>query len=85
MPDDGGWAYGANLDCMKELCAYWINDFDWRAQEQRINEFSHFIAPVAGARFISFTSEAAALRQCHSLFRMDSRVRLSNFSTSLNR
>ena len=21
MPGDGGWAYGANLDYMKELCA----------------------------------------------------------------
>jgi len=21
MPDDGGWAYGTNLDYMKELCA----------------------------------------------------------------
>ena len=22
MPDDGGWAYGTNLDYMKELCTY---------------------------------------------------------------
>ena len=32
MPDDGGWAYGTNLDYMKELCAYWLEEFDWRAQ-----------------------------------------------------
>ena len=25
MPDDGGWGYGANLDYMKELCAYWLD------------------------------------------------------------
>ncbi|MEL7466951.1 MAG: epoxide hydrolase [Pseudomonadota bacterium] len=48
MPDDGGWDYGANLDYMKELCAYWVADFDWRAQEDRINSFSHFKAPVDG-------------------------------------
>ena len=42
MPDDGGWAYGANLDYMKELCAYWLEEFDWRAQEARLNRFSHF-------------------------------------------
>ena len=24
MPSDGGWGYGANLDYMRELCAYWI-------------------------------------------------------------
>lgn len=48
MPDDGGWAYGTNLDYMKELCAYWLEDFDWRKQEAAINRFSHFIAPVDG-------------------------------------
>ena len=48
MPDDGGWSYGANLDYMKELCTYWLDDFDWRKQEAAINRFSHFIAPVDG-------------------------------------
>ncbi len=48
MPDDGGWAYGTNLDYMKELCAYWLNEFDWREQEAAINRFSHFTAPVDG-------------------------------------
>ncbi len=48
MPDDGGWGYGANLDYMKELCAYWLGEFDWRMQEVAINRFSHFIAPVDG-------------------------------------
>lgn len=48
MPDDGGWAYGTNLDYMRELCAYWVDAFDWRKQEARINRFSHFIAPVDG-------------------------------------
>jgi pimeloyl-ACP methyl ester carboxylesterase len=48
MPDDGGWEYGTNLDYMKELCAYWAKEFDWRKQEAAINRFSHFIAPVEG-------------------------------------
>jgi microsomal epoxide hydrolase len=48
MPDDGGWAYGSNLPYMQELCAYWLDEFDWRAQEARINEFPQFIAPVDG-------------------------------------
>ena len=48
MPDDGGWAYGTHLGYMKELCAYWVNEFDWRKQEAAINRFSHFIAPVQG-------------------------------------
>ena len=48
MPADGGWDYGANLDYMRELCAYWLEGFDWRAQEARINRFDHFLAPVGG-------------------------------------
>ena len=48
MPDDGGWQYGTNLDYMKELADYWVNEFDWRKQEAAINRFSHFKAPVDG-------------------------------------
>jgi len=48
MPDDGGWAYGTNLDYMKTLCAYWLDGFDWRTQEARINRFSHHTAEVDG-------------------------------------
>ena len=48
MPDDGGWAYGTNLDYMKELCAYWLDEFDWREQEARLNSFPQFTAPIQG-------------------------------------
>jgi microsomal epoxide hydrolase len=48
MPDDGGWDYGTNLDYMKELCAYWVDEFDWRKQEAILNQFSHFKTPVDG-------------------------------------
>jgi microsomal epoxide hydrolase len=48
MPDDGGWSYGANLEYMKELCAYWVEEFDWRAQEARLNSFPQFKADVDG-------------------------------------
>ncbi len=48
MPDDGGWQYGTNLDYMKELCAYWVDEYDWRKHEAAINRFSHFTAPVDG-------------------------------------
>ncbi|WP_299892533.1 epoxide hydrolase family protein [uncultured Ruegeria sp.] len=40
MPDDGGWDYGANLVYMQELCSYWVDGFDWRKQEARINSFT---------------------------------------------
>ena len=48
MPDDGGWDYGTNLDYLKGLCTYWVDEFDWPAQESRINSFANFTAMVDG-------------------------------------
>lgn len=48
MPDDGGWEYGTNLDYLRTLCDYWVNEYDWRKQEALINQFSHFTSPVQG-------------------------------------
>jgi len=48
MPDDGGWGYGTNLDYMKELSTYWVNEYDWRKHETAINDFSQFKAEVDG-------------------------------------
>jgi microsomal epoxide hydrolase len=45
---DGTWAYGANLDFMQSLCAYWADDYDWRKQEAALNCFPQFIADVNG-------------------------------------
>jgi pimeloyl-ACP methyl ester carboxylesterase len=54
VPDGGGWAYGADLDYMKELIDYWITEYDWRAEEERLNKFHHFKADVndIGVHFI---------------------------------
>ncbi|HIN06810.1 MAG TPA: epoxide hydrolase [Dehalococcoidia bacterium] len=43
-----GWDYGTNMAYLKELVDYWQNSFDWRAQEEAINRFSHFKADVDG-------------------------------------
>ncbi|MEK9751962.1 MAG: epoxide hydrolase [Rhodospirillaceae bacterium] len=48
MPDDGGWAYGTNLDYMKELAAYWVAEYDWRKHEAELNRFDHFKTLVHG-------------------------------------
>ena len=42
------WDYGTNLAYLKELVDYWRTSFDWRAQEEAINRFSHFRADVDG-------------------------------------
>ena len=37
-----GWDYGSDPSYMKNLCEYWVNDFDWRKQEVKINQFDHY-------------------------------------------
>ena len=48
MPNDGGWEYGTNLDYMKEISDYWVNKFDWKKHEEKINKFFNFTTDVDG-------------------------------------
>ena len=48
MPDDGGWNYGTNLDYMKEISNYWVNKFNWRKIEEKINKFQNFKTNIDG-------------------------------------
>jgi microsomal epoxide hydrolase len=48
MPKDGGWNYGTNLDYMKEISSYWVNNFNWKKYEDQINKFSNFKTDVEG-------------------------------------
>ena len=48
MPDDGGWNYGTNLDYMKEISNYWVNKFNWRKTEEKINKFQNFKTNIDG-------------------------------------
>ncbi len=43
-----GWDYGADLDYLQSLLAYWGDGYDWRAQEAKINAFSHVVSEVDG-------------------------------------
>jgi pimeloyl-ACP methyl ester carboxylesterase len=36
------WAYGTNVDYLRELVEYWRSGFDWRAQEARLNAFPQY-------------------------------------------
>ncbi|GGA37525.1 epoxide hydrolase family protein [Sphingomonas psychrolutea] len=40
--DNGQWQAGTNLGFMRELTDYWINHYDWRAQETAMNAFPQF-------------------------------------------
>jgi pimeloyl-ACP methyl ester carboxylesterase len=43
-----GWTYGTDGGYLRGLVAYWIDRFDWRAQEAALNRFAHFRADVDG-------------------------------------
>src|SRR5574341_1115122 len=48
--EGAGWRYGANLSYMRELVDYWMTEFDWWAQERRINSFANYQAVVGDLR-----------------------------------
>jgi pimeloyl-ACP methyl ester carboxylesterase len=43
-----GWSDGADLEFLQRLVDYWLNRFDWRAQEKRLNGLPQFMATVDG-------------------------------------
>lgn len=43
---DAPWAYGTDVGYLQQLVAYWRTQFDWRAQEARLNAFPQFKAPL---------------------------------------
>ena len=48
IPDDRGWNYGTNLQYMKEISKYWVNKFDWRQTEKKINKFKNYKTVING-------------------------------------
>lgn len=42
------WRFGTNGAYLQELLDYWATDFDWRAQEAAINQFSNYKTTIDG-------------------------------------
>ncbi len=42
------WSQGTDLDCLRALTDYWLDGFDWRRQEDRLNEYDQFTAEIDG-------------------------------------
>lgn len=59
--EGAGWGYGTELAYLKELCEYWREKFDWRAQEALLNRFDHFRTEIdgGGVHFIHARSPRA--------------------------
>ncbi len=52
-PDEipgSAWEYGVNLDFMRQLCAYWKDHFDWKAQVETLSAFHHYRRAVNDTR-----------------------------------
>jgi len=47
VPGDS-WDYGTPESYLRETVAYWRDEFDWRAQEERMNAFPHFLTEIDG-------------------------------------
>jgi pimeloyl-ACP methyl ester carboxylesterase len=43
-----GWSRGVPLGYLKELTAYWADGYDWRKQEDRLNQFPQFTTTIDG-------------------------------------
>lgn len=44
------WEQGTDLAWLRQVLAWWAEEFDWRAQERQLNTFSHFRAELDGVR-----------------------------------
>lgn len=42
------WQYGTNTAFLKDLVAYWIDGYDWRAHERAINAYPQFRTEIDG-------------------------------------
>ena len=47
LPGDA-WERGASLQYLKELCAYWRTEYDWRKHEAALNAYPQFICKIDG-------------------------------------
>jgi microsomal epoxide hydrolase len=45
-----GWDYGTDGAYLRELCSYWRDKYDWRAQEAALNRFEHFHTSIDGQK-----------------------------------
>jgi len=40
------WAYGTDAAYLKQLCDYWLSDYDWQKTVDELNKFDHFTTRV---------------------------------------
>ena len=51
LPDEpplAPWSTGTSIVYLKQLLDYWVEGFEWRSQEAKLNTFRQFTVPIAG-------------------------------------
>ncbi|MGW8565825.1 epoxide hydrolase family protein [Isoptericola sp. NPDC055881] len=61
-PDAAGWSLGTDADYLRELVAYWAEEFDWAAQQADQARLPRFTAHVGGldVRFVHVRAAAGS-------------------------
>ncbi len=54
-----GWDYGTDADYQRELVGYWLDGYDWRATEARLNALEHHRTEIDGARVHFIQAESS--------------------------
>src|SRR4029453_4833529 len=64
VPGVAGWSRGIPPSSMKELAEYWRTQYDWRAQQARLNRYPQFVTEIDGQRihFLHVTSDRAGAK-----------------------
>ncbi len=62
--NEQGFSYGMSTPVMKDIQAYWLESYDWRAAESDLNRFPHFKAEIEGLEihFVHVVGEAKGTR-----------------------
>jgi pimeloyl-ACP methyl ester carboxylesterase len=50
LPDAGGWTSGVGKADLRRLVSYWLESYDWRTEERRLNRFPQFTTEIEGQR-----------------------------------
>jgi pimeloyl-ACP methyl ester carboxylesterase len=61
-PEDAGWSLGTDLAYLRELVAYWAEEFDWPAQEAALARLPRFRVRLGGLgiHFVHAQADAPA-------------------------
>ena len=64
VPEGSGWELGCDERFLRDLCAYWVDRYDWRAAMQALNRYPQFTAQVDGftLHFVQVVGEAQGRR-----------------------